>query len=185
MIGPELSGQKVNLRPIQDGDLLRRAEWLNDAETVELFVGSPPVRIYECEDAERWRHSLEIDSRAILWAIDSKQGRHIGDVDLHNIDHQERLAKLTILLGDKAFWNNGYGTDAIRTMLRYAFMEFKLERVHLRVYDFNKRGIRCYQKCGFVEVRHTVGTAWSAEPGEVYMSISRERFLANDPYTSL
>ena len=109
MVGPWLSGEKVNLRPLRRGDVDRRVAWLIDAETVKLFTGSEPVRAYERVDAERWRQTLEADLAAVVWAVETKQHQHIGDLDLHNIDRQAGLAKLTILIGDKAFWNGGCG----------------------------------------------------------------------------
>ena len=45
----------------------------------------------------------------------------------------------------------GYGTDALMTLLRFAFEEMNLNRVSLDVYDFNTRGIAAYLKCGFAE----------------------------------
>jgi RimJ/RimL family protein N-acetyltransferase len=59
------------------------------------------------------------------------------------------------MIGEKDCWSQGYGTDAILTLLRHAFFEMNLHRVELQVYADNLRGIACYRKCGFIEeVRH-------------------------------
>ena len=174
MVGPWLSGEKINLRPLRDGDAIRRVGWLNDPQTVKLFTGSEPVWVYKRVDAERWRQTLEAGQLAIVWAVETKRHQHIGDVDLHNMDRRAGLARLTILIGDKAFWNCGCGTDAIKTLLRYAFSDLALESVGLRVYGFNKRAIRCYEKCGFTQV----GVA--PEPGEICMTVSKERFFVEN-----
>ena len=183
MVGPELSGGKVNLRPVCDADLPRRTEWLNDPETVRLFTGSAPTRVYERVDAKRWRQSLEADLAAVVWAVETKEGRHIGDLDLHSIDRYQRSAKLTILLGDKAFWNQGCGADAIRTLLDHAFSELGMDSVSLRVYDFNERAIRCYEKCGFTRTWATWDDSGSpAGPGEIHMLVTRDHFfMVRDP----
>lgn len=55
-----------------------------------------------------------------------------------------------ISIGEKECWSAGYGTDTVRTVLRYAFNELGLRRVHLITDADNARGIRCYEKCGFV-----------------------------------
>lgn len=185
MVGPVLSGEKVNLRPLREHDLTRRAEWLNDEETVRLFTGFLPARTYDRTDAGRWRATLEADMAALVWAIETKSGRHIGDVDLHNIDRRAGVAKLTILLGDKAYWCKGCGSDAIKALLHHAFGELDLNSVALRVYDFNKRAIRCYEKCGFEQTR----PGWSdwrfaSEPGEIQMIVTRECFLTERPDAS-
>ena len=176
MVGPGIFGKKVNLRSLRDDDLDRRTAWLNDPESVRFFTGSLPERTYELEDAERWRRSLEADLGASVWAIETKQDRHIGDADLHEIDRRQGTAKLTILIGDKAYWSRGYGTDAVKTLLTFAFFELELQKVRLKVYDFNARAIKCYEKCGFVRVldRGEQGLT----PGEMHMVACKDCFMA-------
>ena len=58
--------------------------------------------------------------------------------------------EIGIVIGEKEYWNQGYGTEAIVTVLRFMFTEMNLHRVMLRVFDFNHRAQRCYEKCGFV-----------------------------------
>jgi len=176
MVGPEISGSKVSLRPLQPDDLTRRIAWLNDAECVRLFTGFPQERVYGQDDAERWRRSLESDACASVWAIETKDGMHIGDVDLHDINRDQLTAKVTILIGDKAYWDRGFGTDTMKSVLASAFYDLKLERVVLKVYEFNSRAIRCYEKCGFMK-RSDTG-AQGAFPGEIHMVADRDRFMA-------
>jgi len=179
MVGPKLAGRKVNLRPLRDDDLDRRAEWLKDRETYELFTGSPPSRAYRRSDAEWWCENLEADTQAVVFAIETKTGRHIGDIDLHAIDQVDKTGKLTVLVGEKSAWDSGFGTDAIGTLLRHAFAELDLEQVKLRVFNFNKRAIRCYQKCGFRKTWDTADDLWLSSGGaETYMAVTKKRFLA-------
>ncbi len=60
-----------------------------------------------------------------------------------------RRASFGILIGDKAAWGKGYGSEATRLMLRHAFETLNLNRVWLHVYEYNQRGIRAYEKVGF------------------------------------
>jgi RimJ/RimL family protein N-acetyltransferase len=55
------------------------------------------------------------------------------------------------MIGEKTYWSQGYGTDALRTLLGFAFDEMNMNRVELTVYDFNERGQAAYKKAGFVE----------------------------------
>jgi RimJ/RimL family protein N-acetyltransferase len=88
----------------------------------------------------------------IVLAIDTvSDSRHIGSVGLHEISAEDRKAILAILIGEKDCWSQGYGTDAVLTLLRFAFDEVNLNRVELFVHDDNPRAIACYRKCGFVE----------------------------------
>ncbi|MHB0912408.1 MAG: GNAT family N-acetyltransferase [Armatimonadota bacterium] len=178
MVGCGLSGTKTRLRETSDDDLLRRVGWLSDPETVKLFTGSESVRSYQLTDAVSWRQSLESDAQAMVWSIDTLYGRHIGDVDLHHIDKVHKFAKLTILIGDKDYWGKGYGSDAILTLLRYAFDALDLESVDLRVYDFNTRGIECYKKCGFKQIGSSYPDRENGPP-EIYM-VATKRSLPTD-----
>ena len=54
------------------------------------------------------------------------------------------------MIGDKNYWSQGYGTDAVRTLVNLGFGQINLDKVFLRVFEFNTRAIRCYEKVGFV-----------------------------------
>jgi RimJ/RimL family protein N-acetyltransferase len=174
MVGRELFGEMVKLRSLRQDDLFDRIEWLNDTEIVRLFTGALPSKVYAIADAERWRQILESDLSSVVWAIDTKTGRHIGDIDIHSIDRVAHTGKLTVLIGEKAFWNQGYGTDTIRTLLRYVFFCMGLSTVCLRVYDFNLRAMRCYERCGFKRMDAT-------ETGEICMSVDKPDLMAEEP----
>lgn len=73
----------------------------------------------------------------------------IGFVALFNIEWNNQCAKLAIGIGDGAFRGKGYGTDALRIILRYGFCELNLHRIGLDVISYNKRAIRAYEKVGF------------------------------------
>jgi RimJ/RimL family protein N-acetyltransferase len=102
------------------------------------------------QDEEDWfnRQRQENDSR-VFAILTREEGRLIGNCGLHQIDWTNRNAVFGIFIGDKNYWGKGYGTDATRTILRYAFGEANLHRVELEVFSFNQRGLRVYEKCGF------------------------------------
>ena len=142
-------GKKVRLRPIERDDLPRFVEWFSDPEVRRHLLIYLPFSLAQ---EERWFENLlgrlERQTDVIL-AIETADGAHIGNVGLHSIDWKNRAAELGILIGDKAYWSQGYGVDAIRTLLGLAFCEMNLHRIFLRVNDDNARGIRCYEKVGF------------------------------------
>ena len=81
-------------------------------------------------------------------------------------------------LGAREYWGQGYGTDAMQTLLRYAFTEMNLRRLTLLVFDYNPRAIRSYEKCGFVKegtvrgVLQREGQRWDWH----YMGILKEEW---------
>jgi diamine N-acetyltransferase len=142
-------GEKVRLRPIERDDLPRYVEWFGDPEVRRHLLLYLPFSLAQ---EERWFENLlgRLERQeAVLMAIETAEGVHIGNVGLETIDWKNRHAELGIMIGDKTYWNQGYGTDAIRTLLGLAFREMCLHRVFLRVDVDNGRGIRCYEKVGF------------------------------------
>ncbi len=81
-------------------------------------------------------------------------------------------------LGERKYWSKGYGTDAMRIILRYAFTELNLHRVSLDTFEYNPRAIRSYEKAGFkIEGRvrqllNREGRRWDV----IYMGILREEW---------
>ena len=174
-------GKKVRLRPIERDDLPRFVEWFSDPEVRRHLLIYLPFSLAQ---EERWFENLlgrlERQTDVIL-AIETADGAHIGNVGLHSIDWKNRAAELGILIGDKAYWSQGYGTDAIRTLLNLAFGEMNLHRVFLRVDDDNARGIRCYEKAGFQRegVSRDASFHAGAYHDQYVMSILETEFEAN------
>jgi RimJ/RimL family protein N-acetyltransferase len=66
------------------------------------------------------------------------------------IDWRSRKAEIGIMIGDKRYWNKGYGTEAMRLILQHGFETLNLHRLYLRVFSDNSRAVRTYEKAGFV-----------------------------------
>jgi RimJ/RimL family protein N-acetyltransferase len=73
----------------------------------------------------------------------------IGFIWLGEIEWNHGNGWVGIGLGEREFWGKGYGTDAMRVILRYAFTELNLHRVSLDVFEYNPRAIKSYEKAGF------------------------------------
>jgi diamine N-acetyltransferase len=144
-----LVGKLVRLRAIDREDIPTFVRWFNDPEVRHfLQMFEPMSRAGE----ERWFEAHLIRQDEYLFAIEAPVDSgwlNIGNAGLHRVDWKNRGVTFGIVLGEKAFWGKGFGTDATRTMLRFAFDELNLHRVELEVYDFNPRAMRCYEKAGF------------------------------------
>ena len=142
-----LEGRLVRLRAIEPADRARAVAWLNDPEVTYYLT----ERYERSPVAETWLSDGPAAGFAeVRLAVETKDGVHIGNCGLHDGQPENRRASLGIMIGDKDYWSNGYGTDAIITLLRFGFHEMNLNRVWLHTYDFNERAIACYKKCGFV-----------------------------------
>ncbi len=132
------------------------------------------------ESEREWYNEMRGDPAQVLWCIETEEGQLIGNLGLHAIDEAQGRATLGIVICEKDFWSRGYGTEAIRQVLRYAFTELGLRRVDLHVDEDNLRGIRCYEKCGFV--REGLLRAYRVRRGQpvasVAMAVLREDWEA-------
>jgi diamine N-acetyltransferase len=144
-----IAGEKVRLRPIERDDLPRYVAWFADPEVRRHLAIYLPFSLTQ---EERWFEELQgrlERQEALILAIETTDGVHIGSIGLEHIDWKNRNAELGISIGDEAYWGQGYGADAIHTLLSLAFQEMNLHRVYLRVDANNARGIGCYDKVGF------------------------------------
>jgi RimJ/RimL family protein N-acetyltransferase len=104
--------------------------------------------------------------------------RLIGFVGLYWINPSQGEAFMGVGVGEEDLWGKGYGTDAIRLMLNYAFSELNLRRISLELFEYNQRALRSYQKVGFVEegrmrgVYQREGQRWDS----IYMGILRDNW---------
>lgn len=142
-------GKRVRLRAVTREDIPRFVEWLNDPEVIEGLVIYLP---FSMEDETRWFDGLASrppEERPL--AIDIRAGEdwtHIGSCGFHEFNWRHRSAEIGIAIGNKEFWNQGFGTETVRLMLRHGFDTFNLNRVFLRVYEMNRRAVRSYEKAG-------------------------------------
>ncbi len=147
-----LYGQNLRLRAIEREDIPRFLRWLNDPEVRRFLVMHEPLsRARE----ERWFEEQLSRQNELILAIEvliDDEWVHIGAIGLHRIDLKNRTAVLGIVIGEKNFWEKGYGREAIRVLLRYAFWELGLHRVELETFAFNARALRCYEAVGFKRV---------------------------------
>ena len=142
-------GEKVQLGAVLREYLPKYVEWLNDWD-VSRFLKPGIVTPINLQDETAWFENRSKSKDNFLFAITTlDQGRLIGNCGLHDISFKNRTGTFGIFIGDKDYWSKGYGTDATRTLLNFAFEELGLNRVELWVYDFNPRAIRAYEKAGF------------------------------------
>jgi len=82
------------------------------------------------------------------YSIKLKSGKLIGYLTTREIKRFRKISTLGLVL-DPNYMNNGYGTEALITFLNYYFQNLKMKKMILQVAKFNKRAIKCYEKCGF------------------------------------
>lgn len=145
---PVLKGKTVLLREIMQKDIEDRFALGKADEFVFMCGGNrnendafPPREIWES-----WYEAFKTEKYG--WIIEF-QGKCIGTARLHNVSDADRSAAYAVGIFDMSNISKGIGTEATKLILKYAFEELNFHRVEIKVLDYNKRAIRCYEKCGF------------------------------------
>jgi RimJ/RimL family protein N-acetyltransferase len=146
-----ITGEQVALGPLRRDLLPLYTRWRNDF-AVQRSKDDPPLPIAE----EAYATVLEAASSGpgVAWfTLYERQGpRPIGLAGLFDIDFRHRSAEFAIQIGEADARGRGYGTEATRLMLDFAFKALGLHNVLLRVFDFNYAGRRAYASAGFREI---------------------------------
>lgn len=141
-----LRGHRTTLRPPMESDVPLLMKWINDPE-VRINLGSQtPKR----ESDEREFVQAVSKSKGNIVLIIEVDGKPIGTMGLHGIKYPDATATTGAMIGEKAYWNKGYGTDAKMALLEYAFNTLGLRRIKSEVIAFNKRSLAYSAHCGYV-----------------------------------
>lgn len=154
-----LFGELVTLRAFRSDDLAAMNAHANDVET-ELFSGGAPPTPRPIEStAELWERRRS-DRESVDFVIEA-DGKVIGECGLFGGDRVARTMEFGITVGDKDYWGRGYGREATRLAVDYAFTMRNVRKVYLDVLANNPRAIAAYTKVGFVEEGRRRAHVWS------------------------
>ena len=115
-------------------------------------LGVSPLPMTSEKEQEWYDQQSKTEDDVPFTIYERETLRPIGNTGLHGVDHRNRSAIFGILIGEPECRGKGYGTEATRLMLDYAFTALGLHNVMLTVFEFNPAGIRAYQKAGFKEI---------------------------------
>lgn len=141
-----LIGEKVILRAMELEDMEFLRTIINDPDTEKNVVGwSFAVSKYE---QQKW-YENQIQNKTNIRFIIEAEGKTIGVVSLTNIDWKDRKACTGIKLFGEDIKRKGYGTDAINTVMKYAFEELQLNKLYGSILEYNIASIKLHEKCGW------------------------------------
>lgn len=146
-----LAGEMCYLSPCSAEDAEKWAAWENDLE-VTLPLGDEAYNVYALEKEQQLIAEVIQRQQHVFAIVDIETDETIGRGMLFDIDPVNRKAMLGIVIGEKACWGKGYGQEAVRLLLDYAFNLLNLNSVMLGTFAFNERAIHCYEQVGFKEI---------------------------------
>ncbi|NMA69790.1 MAG: GNAT family N-acetyltransferase [Desulfitobacterium sp.] len=143
-----LQGKKTYLRPLENDDIVLFKKWYNDQEVNYWANGAWPLTTMLGEEEIEERFFLTQDSSDRYIVLNEKK-TPIGTIGFRELNLPARSATLFIIIGEKEYWGQGYGTDALRVLIDYLFLQWNLHRLTVDTWDGNHRAIRAYEKLGF------------------------------------
>jgi RimJ/RimL family protein N-acetyltransferase len=146
---PELLvGEMVRLRRLRREDLAHVRRWLEDAELRGLIGATAPIGEAE---AEAWYEGVVGDPSRVWYVVELPDGRAIGEAGLLRITPEWRTTDLSVILGERSEWRQGYGTEAARLLLELAFGTLGMHRVAVGVVGFHAAALAFWRGLGFRE----------------------------------
>jgi RimJ/RimL family protein N-acetyltransferase len=148
-----IKGNMTVLREKRIEDAATDYEWRLDEELSTLDATTPLRMSYSS-----YLHLIEDEIRhpaswSKRFAIETNDGKLIGNCMYYDIDTVKKQAELGILIGDRNYWSKGYGTDAVTTLTSHLFNTTSLGRIYLHTLTWNFRAQKSFKKCGFMPVK--------------------------------
>jgi len=176
----KIVGERIYLSPVNPEDNEKYVEWLNDLKLSLNLTMAPKIISLEKEKEILENMSKEGYNFAI---VEKNEDKLIGNCGLMDVEFVHGTAELGIFIGEKDYWNKGYGTEVINLLLDYAFNILNLNNIMLKVHSFNKRAVKCYKKCGFKEIgrRRNAFIVGEDKYDDIFMDILAEEFEGRIP----
>ena len=173
-----LKGHKTWIRPLEEDDIDLLYQWYNDQEVNLWSSGAWPLNTLLSKDQIAVKF-LDGSPDTYRYAILDENNLLIGTTGFKEVNIPCQSATLYVVIGNKAYWSHGYGTDALITFVRFLFTQWNFHRISLDTWDENLRAIKAYEKVGFKiegrqrEARFVLGNYHDA----ILMGLLREEFL--------
>ena len=171
----ELQGGRIVLRDKRPDDAENDYRWRSDPELARLDAAIPLTMSFERYlklFADQMKYPTPGSHH---YSIETLEGQFIGNCMYYDLDTVNREAELGIVIGDRDYWSDGYGYDAVTTLLEHMFTARNLKRVYLHTLEWNGRALKSFSKCGFNTVRPVRRMAHDF----ILMDVLRDDWFAN------
>ncbi len=145
-----IAGEHVILRAFEREDAERCYRWMNDPNIVRTLKARYPIAF--SNEMEWLERAMTPGATERHFAIERKDDRsHIGNASIHDIDWVSRTGWFGLFIGEPTAWNRGFGSDAIQTLVQFAFDDMNMQKLRISVFDYNERAKHILTSRGFVQ----------------------------------
>lgn len=153
----QIKGNKVILRSLRKEDVSGNWwQWFNDTEVTKYMNKGQETNTVEKQMA--FFEKMEASDSDFVMAICNKETKeHIGTTAVHRIrmENGKKIGNFGIIIGDRSCWKKGFGTEAWKMLINYAFSKLNLDGVDTLIFLENIASRRIAEKLGFelIEIR--------------------------------
>lgn len=176
---PVLEGKDIILRLMNEEDTDYIVKWRNSDFVRRNFIYQKP---FSKEGHQHWIKTMVDTGKVVQFIICTKEGCPIGSVYLRDINKIDHKAEYGIFIGEKDALGKGYGTQAAKLLVAYAFEQMGLHKVMLRLLADNKRAYRSYEKAGFVQEGYLKDEVYleGSYKDVIYMAVINQNYEGNE-----
>jgi len=168
-------GGKVRLRGKKLDDAVNDYAWQTDEELTRLDA-VPALTMTFPDYLSGYAVELRNpDSDRHLFAIDTLDGKHIGNCVYYNVSESRGETELGVMIGNRDYRDQGYGTDAVAALADYIFRQTNINRIYLKTLEPNGRAQKCFCNCGFISYGRLVRDGYNFVLMEIHRNQWEER----------
>lgn len=153
-----LETERLRLRQLQLGDVYEYYERLfGDADVSQFMLFDPHQTIMESLESVQRKLKRYEEENFYCWGVELKEEAGLmGLVELLRFDEQAESCSFVYMLGCN-YWNQGYGTEILKAVFRFAFEELEVQRILADHMSKNVASGRAMEKAGMKHIGTETG----------------------------
>jgi ribosomal-protein-alanine N-acetyltransferase len=152
--GSIIQGKKTRLREKKFSDVRNDYLWQADPDLAKLDAAPVLITSFSLYLLDYATALHQSQANRYPLAIETLEGKHIGNCTCYDIDENKREAQMGIIIGSRDYWDKGYGADVVNTLVDHVFRTTQLRRLYLKTLEWNLRAQKCFARCGFTPFGH-------------------------------
>jgi len=170
-----LTGQKVQLRPVEKDDATRLMLWENDPRHWKVSGTEVPFSLHAILEYIEQAQHIRTHGQLRLMICDLLTGESVGTVDLYNADFKHSRAAVGVLIAEDEFRNRGYALEALELLENYVREILGFHNLYCSIHGDNAASIALFEKAGYVRAGRR--TDWFLENNEWIDELLYQKWL--------
>ena len=125
--------------------------WMQDEDITQFMECRG--KTYALKELKDYTRMVDESHNDFLFGIyTSGDNVHIGNIKIGEINQLHKFGNLGLMIGEKKYWDKGYGTEAVKLATEYAFHKLRLNKLLAGIYENNTGCYKAFLKAGYNEV---------------------------------